>query len=280
MHPVADLQNGRAAATVKAGRADDDVVQEHSDHDVTPALPFGGPLVDESDARVDALRLPDDPGHPRTEVFEVVLYGRTEGRRILGNPTTQRQPLGCHRLGQSLHLPIVTFPNGYLRVVSRAGHAQFATWRSGRAQVGLSCARLVDGYPIDVEVTATRATRAEQLRLGLQYEVHRGIGHPVRGRTLEHTVDVDVQGGRPFERHRVPALAQIRARIGPARRLVAADRRVLAVDVRLQRIDQTRLGQTQLPVSRPDAAFNPLEPQRLVALHRLRLLPNAVTTVY
>src|SRR3954471_6473774 len=121
MHPVADLQNGRAAATVKAGRADDDVVQQHSDHDVTPAFPFGGPLVDESDARVDAPRLPDDPWHPRTEVFEVVLNCRTERRRILGKPTTQRQPLGCHRLRQSVHPPIVTFPNGYLRVVSDLG---------------------------------------------------------------------------------------------------------------------------------------------------------------
>src|SRR4051794_31103194 len=154
MHPVADLQNGRAAATVKAGRADDDVVQQHSDHDVTAAFPFGGPLVDESDARVDAPRLPDDPWHPRTEVFEVVLNCRTERRCILGKPTTQRQPLGCHRLGQSVHPPIVTFPDGYLRVVSE----------SGRARTGfrLLCARLVDGYPIDVEMTTTGATRAEQ----------------------------------------------------------------------------------------------------------------------
>ena len=47
VHPVADLENTGTSASMKSRRADDDTVEERSDHDVAASFPFRLPLVDQ-----------------------------------------------------------------------------------------------------------------------------------------------------------------------------------------------------------------------------------------
>src|SRR3954454_23951727 len=133
MDPVADFQHGGATAAMESGRTDHDVVQENAEHDVSTSFPFGGPLIDKGDARVDALRLSHDPRHPWAEVVEVLLDRGAQCRRVVGNPTTQRPSLGCNRLGQSVHPLIVTYPSACPNAVCLGRSIDPRVTRSTRA---------------------------------------------------------------------------------------------------------------------------------------------------
>src|SRR5690606_30191095 len=76
-HPVADLLAARADAGMQAAAADHPVVDEHAAHAVA-RVPQAGPAVDELQPLGEADRLPDGPGHPRTQVVEALDHGLVE----------------------------------------------------------------------------------------------------------------------------------------------------------------------------------------------------------